>query len=83
MDTSTVGDQDPWAPYESYRRDCSQGICSIYCPQWCYVIFPPPPPFLIANDDDSSNLSPLIIAIIIILRNEPESVARCCSIWIR
>ncbi|GAA0173439.1 hypothetical protein LIER_27059 [Lithospermum erythrorhizon] len=66
MDTTTVGDQNPWAPYERYRRYCSQGICRIYCLQWCYVIFPRPPPFLIANDDDGSNLSPLIIAIIII-----------------
>ncbi|ONK72209.1 uncharacterized protein A4U43_C04F16970 [Asparagus officinalis] len=33
-------------------QDCSQGFCSIYCPQWCYVIFPPPPPFSFVDDDD-------------------------------
>lgn len=65
MDSRTVGNQNPWAPYESYRRDCSQGICSIYCPQWCYVIFPPPPPF--DDDDGGSTFSPLIIAIIAVL----------------
>ncbi|KAG9144222.1 hypothetical protein Leryth_022086 [Lithospermum erythrorhizon] len=68
MDTRTVGNQNPWAPYESYRRECSQGICSVYCPQWCYVIYPPPP-FDIGNDDDDggSTFSPLIIAIIGVL----------------
>ncbi|XP_050222018.1 RING-H2 finger protein ATL52-like [Mercurialis annua] len=66
----SVGNQNPWAPYDTYR-DCSQGICSIYCPQWCYIIFPPPPPFSIgdADDGDSSatDFSPLIIAVIGIL----------------
>ncbi|KDP29597.1 hypothetical protein JCGZ_19124 [Jatropha curcas] len=50
------------------NRDCSQGFCSLYCPQWCYVIFPPPPPFYdFPNDNSSSPLSPLFIAIIGIL----------------
>ena len=63
---------NPWAPYDTYR-DCSQGFCSIYCPQWCYIIFPPPPPFDYGDEnnnndhDSSSNLSPLIIAVIGIL----------------
>lgn len=59
----SVGDQSPWAPYNTYK-DCSQAICSIYCPQFCYFIFPPPPP-----DDNSATtpFSPLIIAIIGIL----------------
>ncbi|OIT32572.1 PREDICTED: RING-H2 finger protein ATL51-like [Nicotiana attenuata] len=51
-------------------RDCSQGFCSLYCPQWCYIIFPPPPPFddFPDDDDDSGpNFSPLIIGIIGIL----------------
>lgn len=53
-----------WAPYYNYK-DCSQGICSIYCPQWCYIIFPPPPPFVRVDEDDSeSTLSPLIVAVI-------------------
>ncbi|KAI3448988.1 hypothetical protein Pfo_005653 [Paulownia fortunei] len=58
----SVGNQNPWAPYDNYK-DCSQGICSIYCPQFCYFIFPPPPP----SDDDSTPFSPLIIAIIGVL----------------
>ncbi|XAR54257.1 hypothetical protein NMG60_11029308 [Bertholletia excelsa] len=45
-------------------RDCSQGICSFYCPQWCYYIFPPPPP---EEDDSGPNFSPLIIAVIGVL----------------
>ncbi|XP_049412103.1 RING-H2 finger protein ATL51-like [Solanum stenotomum] len=55
-------------PYMS-TRDCSQGFCSFYCPQWCYIIFPPPPQFDLPDDDDDSspNFSPLIIAIIGIL----------------
>ncbi|CAN0913421.1 RING-H2 finger protein ATL52 [Linum grandiflorum] len=57
----------PWPPYETYR-DCSQGICSIYCPQWCYLMFPPPPPSRhFSNDSSSSDFSPLIIAVIGIL----------------
>ncbi|KQK00839.1 E3 ubiquitin-protein ligase Os04g0590900 [Brachypodium distachyon] len=64
--------QPTWVPYEP-TRDCSQGLCSMYCPQWCYFIFPPPPPaFDIAGpsgDDDSSGpaFSPLVIAIIGVL----------------
>ncbi|XP_023732174.1 RING-H2 finger protein ATL52-like [Lactuca sativa] len=53
-------------PYNAYR-DCSQGICSIYCPQWCYIIFPPPPPFQSDDDDSGMNFSPLIIVVIGIL----------------
>lgn len=63
---STTGNQNPWAPYSTYR-DCSQGICSIYCPQRCYIIFPPPPPFTLGDDDSNTDLSPLIIAVIGIL----------------
>ncbi|XP_042028393.1 RING-H2 finger protein ATL52-like [Salvia splendens] len=59
----SVGNPNPWAPYENYR-DCSQGICSIYCPQFCYLIFPPPPP---SDDDSGAPFSPLIIAIIGVL----------------
>ncbi|KAG2290790.1 hypothetical protein Bca52824_050394, partial [Brassica carinata] len=60
---------NPWATYDSYR-DCSQGVCSVYCPQWCYVIFPPPPPSFFLDDEDdssSSDFSPLLIALIGIL----------------
>ncbi|KAL0379988.1 UNVERIFIED_CONTAM: RING-H2 finger protein ATL52 [Sesamum angustifolium] len=59
----SVGNQNPFAPYDNYR-DCSQGICSIYCPQFCYLIFPPPPP---SDDDSAAPFSPLIIAIIGVL----------------
>ncbi|KAL0410902.1 UNVERIFIED_CONTAM: RING-H2 finger protein ATL52 [Sesamum latifolium] len=58
----SVGNPNPWAPYDNYK-DCSQGICSIYCPQFCYFIFPPPPP----DDDSATTFSPLIIAIIGVL----------------
>lgn len=74
---TTLRPQPTWMPYEP-TRDCSQGLCSTYCPQWCYFIFPPPPPlFDIAGtsgdggggDDGSSGpaFSPLVIAIIGVL----------------
>ncbi|XP_024011427.1 RING-H2 finger protein ATL52 [Eutrema salsugineum] len=63
----STSNPNPWTPYDSYN-DCSQGVCNIYCPQWCYLIFPPPPPsFFLDEDDDSSsssNFSPLLIALI-------------------
>ncbi|CAL9230670.1 unnamed protein product [Arabidopsis halleri] len=62
---------NPWSPYDSSYNDCSQGICNIYCPQWCYLIFPPPPPSFFLDDDSSSSssssFSPLLIALIGIL----------------
>ncbi|KAK4367283.1 hypothetical protein RND71_015163 [Anisodus tanguticus] len=62
-----VSNPRTWVPYMS-TRDCSQGLCSLYCPQWCYIIFPPPPQFDFPDDDDSGlNFSPLVIAIIGIL----------------
>lgn len=65
-----IGAEPTWVPYEP-TRDCSQGLCSLYCPQWCYFIFPPPPPFDLAGPgpDDSSGhvFSPLVIAIIGVL----------------
>ncbi|KAH0731041.1 hypothetical protein KY290_002071 [Solanum tuberosum] len=61
----SIGNTNPWAPYDSYK-DCSQGICSVYCPQWCYFLLPPPPPpdDEDASDDSATAFSPLIIAII-------------------
>lgn len=61
---TTTQTQNPLTPYSSYR-DCSQGVCTIYCPQWCYLIFPPPP---FGLDDgggggDGRDFSPLIIAL--------------------
>ena len=63
-----AGPQPTWVPYEP-TRDCSQGLCSTYCPQWCYLIFPPPPPAFDIGGDDSSGptFSPLVIAIIGVL----------------
>ncbi|CAN4099781.1 unnamed protein product [Withania somnifera] len=62
-----VSNPRTWAPYMS-TKDCSQGFCSLDCPQWCYIIFPPPPQFDFPDDGDSSpNFSPLVIAIIGIL----------------
>ncbi|KAJ1272538.1 hypothetical protein BS78_06G209600 [Paspalum vaginatum] len=64
------GAQPTWVPYEP-TKDCSQGLCSMYCPQWCYFIFPPPPPFDVGgpSPDDSSGpvFSPFVIAIIGVL----------------
>uniref|UniRef100_A0A0A9CP95 RING-type E3 ubiquitin transferase n=1 Tax=Arundo donax TaxID=35708 RepID=A0A0A9CP95_ARUDO len=65
-----TGTQPTWVPYEP-TKDCSQGLCSMYCPHWCYFIFPPPPPLDVGgpSPDDSSGpvFSPLVIAIIAVL----------------
>ncbi|WCJ29124.1 RING/U-box superfamily protein [Euphorbia peplus] len=59
-----------WIPYVN-SRDCSQGFCTLYCPQWCYIIFPPPPPPKFDEfpdiDNSTPTFSPLMIAIIGIL----------------
>ncbi|GMI85450.1 Arabidopsis Toxicos en Levadura 51 [Hibiscus trionum] len=60
--SSSSSTPNPWTPYETFK-DCSQGICSMICPQWCYFVFPPPPPFPV----DDHGFSPLIIAFIGIL----------------
>ncbi|KAL0843240.1 hypothetical protein Bca101_016485 [Brassica carinata] len=63
----SMSNPNPWSPYDSYN-DCSQGVCNIYCPQWCYLIFPPPPPSFLDDEDSSpSAFSPLLIALIGIL----------------
>ncbi|KAE8722238.1 putative ribonucleoprotein, chloroplast [Hibiscus syriacus] len=48
-------------------QDCSQGFCSLYCPQWCYINFPPPAPVEFTGDDSGRNFSPLMIAVIGVL----------------
>ncbi|XP_020217631.1 E3 ubiquitin-protein ligase Os04g0590900 [Cajanus cajan] len=63
---ASLGNPKSWVPYMD-NKDCSQGFCSLYCPQWCYVIYPPPPPFEFPNDDSSPNFSPLVIAVIGVL----------------
>jgi E3 ubiquitin-protein ligase RNF38/44 len=57
-----------WIPYIN-SKDCSQGFCSMYCPQWCYIVYapPPPPPFRYPDDDSKPYFSPLVIAIMGIL----------------
>ncbi|XP_004512518.1 RING-H2 finger protein ATL52-like [Cicer arietinum] len=62
--------ENPKALVPYMNKDCSQGFCSFFCPQWCYVIYPPPPPpssFEFPDDDSSPNFSPLVIAVIGIL----------------
>ncbi|CAN4128147.1 unnamed protein product [Withania somnifera] len=62
-----VNSSRTWASRMS-TRDCSQRFCSLYCPEWCYIIFPPPPSFDFPADDDSGpNFSPLVVGIIGIL----------------
>ncbi|XP_008796281.3 E3 ubiquitin-protein ligase Os04g0590900 [Phoenix dactylifera] len=63
---ATADNQQTWVPYEP-TKDCTQGLCSVYCPQWCYIIFPPPPPFELSDDSSGPTFSPLVIAIIGIL----------------
>ncbi|XP_008786322.2 E3 ubiquitin-protein ligase Os04g0590900-like [Phoenix dactylifera] len=63
---AAVGDQQTWVPYEPIK-DCTQGLCTIYCPQWCYLIFPPPPAVELSDDSSGPTFSPLVIAIIGIL----------------
>ncbi|OAY24369.1 E3 ubiquitin-protein ligase Os04g0590900 [Manihot esculenta] len=57
-----------WIPYVN-SKDCSQGFCSLSCPQWCYIIFPPPPPpppiDEFPADNSSPIFSPLVISIIV------------------
>ncbi|KAM6557541.1 hypothetical protein CsatB_004560 [Cannabis sativa] len=63
----SLGSPKTWVPYLN-NKDCSQGFCSLYCPQWCYMISPPPPPLDFPEDNHSSpNFSPLVVAIIGIL----------------
>lgn len=59
----STNNPSPWPTYNTFK-DCSLGICSIYCPQWCYIVFPPPPP---SEDGQATYLSPLVIAVIGIL----------------
>nr|AFK44686.1 unknown [Lotus japonicus] len=62
------------APPNPPFKDYSQGVCSLYCPQWCYIIYPPPPPSITLGDDDPDGgdssafeFSPLVVAVIGIL----------------
>ncbi|XP_047318345.1 RING-H2 finger protein ATL52-like [Impatiens glandulifera] len=58
----SIDNPNNWSPY-NYFPDCSQPICTSYCPQWCYIIYPTPPP----PSPAPANFSPLIIILIGIL----------------
>ncbi|KAE8723617.1 E3 ubiquitin-protein ligase [Hibiscus syriacus] len=59
----SIGNPKAWVPYVN-TEDCSRGFCSLYCPQWCYIIYPPPPPIqFTAGNDSPPSFSPLVIAI--------------------
>lgn len=62
----SMASPEPWVPY-TITKDCSQGFCSVYCPQWCYKDFPPPPPFVFPHASAGICLPPFVIAIIGIL----------------
>ncbi|KAE8671701.1 E3 ubiquitin-protein ligase [Hibiscus syriacus] len=63
----STGDPRAWVPYMNIK-DCSRGFCSLYCPQWCYIIYPPPPPIqFTAANGSAPNFSPLVIAIVGVL----------------
>ena len=47
--------------------DCSQGFCSVYCPQWCFIVQPSPPSFTPQESISSTEFSPFFIAIIGVL----------------
>uniref|UniRef100_A0A7N0UZ38 RING-type E3 ubiquitin transferase n=1 Tax=Kalanchoe fedtschenkoi TaxID=63787 RepID=A0A7N0UZ38_KALFE len=59
-----VGNPKTWVPYMN-TKDCSQGFCSTYCPQWCRIAFPPPPSVDLA--ENGTKFSPLVITIISVL----------------
>lgn len=63
----SLGSPKPWEPTYFNSKDCSQGFCSVYCPKWCYIIYPPPPPLDFPEGNSSPNFSPLVVAIIGIL----------------
>ncbi|KAJ4847832.1 hypothetical protein Tsubulata_011787 [Turnera subulata] len=63
---ASLGTPRTWIPYVN-NKDCTQGFCSVYCPQWCYIVFSPPPPYEFPDDSSSPSFSPLVIAIIGIL----------------
>ncbi|CAL9767542.1 unnamed protein product [Musa acuminata subsp. burmannicoides] len=63
---AATDNQPTWVPYVP-TRDCSMGFCSVYCPQWCYTIFPPPPTLEFSDGSSGVTFSPFVIAIITVL----------------
>lgn len=63
---ATLDNPKSLIPYMG-SKDCSQGFCTLYCPQWCYIVYPPPPPIEFPGGNSGPNFSPLVIAIISIL----------------
>lgn len=63
---ASVGNQQTWPPFYS-SKDCSQGFCTLYCPQWCYISFSPPPPSGFSEEETNLKFSPLVIAVIGVL----------------
>lgn len=59
-----ASDPIPWQPppYDGYRN-CSLGICTIYCPQWCTMFFTSPPD----PSESGTYFSPLVVSVIVIL----------------
>uniref|UniRef100_A0A7C9CJD4 RING-type E3 ubiquitin transferase n=1 Tax=Opuntia streptacantha TaxID=393608 RepID=A0A7C9CJD4_OPUST len=82
-----VGAPQPWPPppppavstnatdSRTYRNDCTPGICTMSCLQYCgYFSLSPPPPFLLdasdggdGDDDSSGRISPLMASLIAVL----------------
>lgn len=61
-----MGNPKTWVPHMN-NRDCSEGSCSLFCPQWCYIVFPPPPPSEFSSVVSGPKFSPLVIAVMGIL----------------
>ncbi|KAK9120574.1 hypothetical protein Syun_018191 [Stephania yunnanensis] len=62
----SLGDPKTWVPYDNVK-DCSHGFCTLYCPQWCYIVFPPPPPYAFPEEASNNKFSTLMIVIIAVL----------------
>ncbi|XP_051145361.1 RING-H2 finger protein ATL51-like [Andrographis paniculata] len=64
MNMGSIGNPNPWP---SYDTSCSQGICTLYCPHYCYFFLPPPPSSSGLREGSGTLFSPLVIAVIVLL----------------